>query len=351
MTADRPLLRRSRPSRALGLALACLASACALPRVRNDAHVVQEKAAIGTDRFAVVGGRNVHYVEAGTGQPVLLIPGAFSTYRVWNRVLPRLAEHYRVIAIDYVGAGDSDKPETGFDYTVAEQADVVAAFCRELRLEAPILAGVSYGSSIALAVAARHRDLPAMVCCIEGGAIVPAELLHYSSCFEAFGVPVLGDTVVACMSSGWFDHLFSSEVMGSAWDRLDPAAQDQIAAIQVSYFATATPSTTWRIYKAITSEIDFTAQMQGVRTPILYLYGEESRYRDVASTNVAFFRRADLAVQTFELPRGVHDLELQYPTEVARILTDRWDAASFVAMAPASPERPGAVPLPALPVE
>ena len=58
----------------------------------------------------------LHYVEAGAGEPILLIPGAFTTYRAWNRVLAGLSLHARVLAVDYVGVGDSDKPETGFDY-------------------------------------------------------------------------------------------------------------------------------------------------------------------------------------------------------------------------------------------
>jgi pimeloyl-ACP methyl ester carboxylesterase len=323
--------RRTLFRRLAGALAACAAGGCTFGVTRNDQHVVQTPTHVGEDRFAVVDGRNLHYVELGSGPPVVLIPGAFSTYRVWSRVLPALAEHHRVIAIDYLGAGDSDKPEEGFGYTVAEQADVVAQLVRELRLEAPILVGVSYGSSIALDVAARHRDLPAMVCCIEGGALIPVEQLHYSSCFGAFGIPVLRETFLTFIGTGWFDRIGARVVMGSAWDRLAPAEQAEIVAIQSSYFATATCEATYRIYRTITSEIDLSAEMEGVRTPILYLYGDESRYRDIAETNVAFFRSRGLDAETIEVTTGVHDLELQYPAEVARILLGRWSAPRPVA--------------------
>lgn len=309
-----------------------MVAGCTLVSERNDAHIVHAAAQVGQDRFAIVHGHNVHYVEAGSGQPVVLIPGAFSTYRVWSRVIPHLAERYRVIAIDYLGAGDSDKPEAGFDYSVSAQADVVAGLARALGLEAPILVGVSYGSSIALNVAARYRGLPSMVACIEGGVLIPTDLLDYSPCFGAFGIPVLGDTILGCMSSGLFDRICSRAIMGGAWDDLAPAEQDEIVAIQSSYLETATRVSTYRIYRSITSQIDFTAEMANVRTPILYLYGDSSKYRDVAEANLALFRRSALNVEMLELKGGIHDLQLQYPSIVANIMMRRWDAVCEVAL-------------------
>src|SRR5688572_24899575 len=105
MTSNRNVPRSWPPLPKLPIVLALVASACATSPDRNDLHAVREPAEFGSDRFALVDGQNVHYVEAGEGPPVVLIPGAFSTYRVWNRVLPALARRHRVIAIDYLGAG------------------------------------------------------------------------------------------------------------------------------------------------------------------------------------------------------------------------------------------------------
>src|SRR5262245_26402469 len=98
---------RTSRSLAAAIALALFTGACCETRVRNDEHVLYRRSEIGEDRFAQVGGFNLHYVEAGDGPPIVLIPGAFSTWRVWSRVLPALARQHHVIALDYVGTGDS----------------------------------------------------------------------------------------------------------------------------------------------------------------------------------------------------------------------------------------------------
>ena len=42
-------------------------------RVKNDRHQIYSKPKYGIDKFVVVQGYNLHYVEAGEGQPILLI--------------------------------------------------------------------------------------------------------------------------------------------------------------------------------------------------------------------------------------------------------------------------------------
>lgn len=64
---------------------------------------------------AQVGDVQLHYVRGGEGEPVLLVHGWPSTWYEWHRVMPLLAERYDVIAVDLRGAGDSDKPLTGYD--------------------------------------------------------------------------------------------------------------------------------------------------------------------------------------------------------------------------------------------
>ena len=97
----------------------------------------------GKNKFATVGGHNIHYIEAGSGKPLLLIPGLFSTCSTWNRVVPFLSKEYMVIAIDYLGVGYSDKPLSGFSYTVQEQTDLIAKLIDKLRIRGADVMGVS----------------------------------------------------------------------------------------------------------------------------------------------------------------------------------------------------------------
>ena len=76
-------------------------------------------------RYVQLPGLRMHVAEAGKGEPLLLLHGFPQHWWGWYKVLPALAQHYRVIAPDLRGAGWTDAPATGYD---SEQlvADVVA---------------------------------------------------------------------------------------------------------------------------------------------------------------------------------------------------------------------------------
>lgn len=66
--------------------------------------------------YAKVAGQKIHYVTAGKGEPVLLIPGWPQTWYAWRHVMTGLAtEGYMAIAVDPPGTGYSDRPDRGYD--------------------------------------------------------------------------------------------------------------------------------------------------------------------------------------------------------------------------------------------
>ena len=70
---------------------------------------------------AEVNGVRIHYRTAGAGEPVILLHGFPETSYAWRKVIPALAKHYKVVAPDLRGFGESDRPESGYDKrTVAE---------------------------------------------------------------------------------------------------------------------------------------------------------------------------------------------------------------------------------------
>src|SRR5579862_6695788 len=73
-----------------------------------------------------VGEVSLHYVEAGppNAEVVLLLHGWPQSWYAWRNVIPALAKHYRVIAPDLRGFGDSSKPATGYD-TLTVAGDIV----------------------------------------------------------------------------------------------------------------------------------------------------------------------------------------------------------------------------------
>jgi pimeloyl-ACP methyl ester carboxylesterase len=82
---------------------------------------------------ATVGGVRLHYVEGGSGAPVLLLPGWPQSWYAWRFVMPLLAAAgRRVIALDPRGMGDSDRPTSGYD--VGTVAAEIHAFVDHLHL-------------------------------------------------------------------------------------------------------------------------------------------------------------------------------------------------------------------------
>src|SRR5262245_65106534 len=74
-----------------------------------------------THHTANVNNVRLHYVTGGRGEPVVLLHGFAETWYMWRHIMPELAKHYSVIVPDLRGAGDSDKPATGYDKrTLAE---------------------------------------------------------------------------------------------------------------------------------------------------------------------------------------------------------------------------------------
>lgn len=103
---------------------------------------------------ATVRGVRIHYVSAGEGMPVLLLHGFPQTWYCWRRVIPVLAKHFRVIAPDLKGYGDSDKPRRGYD--VATAGEEWGEFMNALDVDRFDLVGHDWGGIIAWRMALEY---------------------------------------------------------------------------------------------------------------------------------------------------------------------------------------------------
>lgn len=104
-------------------------------------------------RYVMVYGQRMAYYDLSNG-PVLVLVHGFGTSAAidWAQVIRPLAKHYRVIAIDNIGFGLSDKPT--ISYTTQTFVDFLAEFLRELGITHFDLAGESMGGRIAALYAA-----------------------------------------------------------------------------------------------------------------------------------------------------------------------------------------------------
>lgn len=105
-----------------------------------------------THHFANLSQVDMHYVTAGSGEPLVLLHGWPQTWYEWRHVIPRLAESRTVIAPDLRGLGDSSRPLDGYDkMTVAH--DVLELVKDHLGHTRFAVVGHDWGGPVAFAMA------------------------------------------------------------------------------------------------------------------------------------------------------------------------------------------------------
>ena len=101
-----------------------------------------------------INGLNHFYDESGSGDPFVLIHGAFVDTGLWDSQFAYFAKRYRVVRYDLRGHGQTGPSELP-TYTIDGFADDLESLILELGLEQPIICGMSLGGMIAQAYAVR----------------------------------------------------------------------------------------------------------------------------------------------------------------------------------------------------
>src|SRR5918994_2974722 len=107
--------------------------------------------------YAEVNGLNMYYEIHGTGQPLVVLHGAYMTIDAMGEVVPSLAESRQVIAVELQGHGRTADIDRQLSYE--QMADDVAALLRHLGTEGADVFGYSMGGAVALQVAIRHPEV------------------------------------------------------------------------------------------------------------------------------------------------------------------------------------------------
>ena len=103
-----------------------------------------------TATFARIDDARIRYVDIGEGSPVVLLHGFGASLESWATVIPALAKHHRVLAIDLKGFGWSDRPEG--DYSPDAQARMVLQLMNQRGISRAAIVGQSWGGAVALSV-------------------------------------------------------------------------------------------------------------------------------------------------------------------------------------------------------
>lgn len=145
------------------------------------------------DRSFTWSGRRITYEEYGRGRRVVvLVHGLLMDRRLYRGLARDLASRgHRVVLVDLLGHGWSDKPHHAADYRMDVYGEQVVALLDHLGLDGAVLGGMSLGANVSLLVAARHPDrvrglvleMPVLERAVPAAALtfVPALLaVHYA---------------------------------------------------------------------------------------------------------------------------------------------------------------------------
>lgn len=109
-------------------------------------------------RYAEIGGIRIHYVDEGMGEPVLCLHGEATWSYLYRKVIPILAKQHRVIAMDFVGFGRSDKFAEQSGHSLQTHCDLLSEFIDSLALDRITLAVHDWGAVVGLRLAAERPE-------------------------------------------------------------------------------------------------------------------------------------------------------------------------------------------------
>lgn len=135
-------------------------------------------------QYVTVHDAQVHYVEAGTNNPpVLLLHGIPTHAYLWRNVIPHVSPHARTLAIDLIGYGKSDKP-IDIEYTVHTYTRYLEGVIETLNLRDIVLVVMDLGAIVGLNYAMQHEANVKGIVMFEG-FFLPVEAALKNQSFPA----------------------------------------------------------------------------------------------------------------------------------------------------------------------
>ncbi|MGW0521814.1 alpha/beta fold hydrolase [Crossiella sp. NPDC003009] len=315
--------RFARAATALALTLLLTGAACAAPaaapEVPAHAAVTQgDPKFAGTFRheFTEVDGVRMHYVTGGRGTPVVLLHGWPQTWYGWWPIMPALAEHHTVYAVDLPGLGDSTGTPTGYDKaTLARYVHTLIA--DRLGLRDARVVGHDLGAAVAFQYAAQfpadtarlgYLDLPLPGPGIDGPTY--RSLSWHIAFHSQRRVPeaVVGNDVREYLKLFYPQVSFGGTAFGGTSDR-SPFTEDEISEYARTYARPEALSGGFELYRALDKDVRDTVATAPVRVPALVMAAQGQA--EAIKATVAP-RLSDI-VRAVDVPKAGHWLVEENP--------------------------------------
>ena len=258
--------------------------------------------------FVDVDGVRLHYSEAGSGEPALVLLHAFPLHAgMWAPQLEALSPGRRVVAPDLLGFGGSDAPDSMYRYTMLGFADLVAGLLDRLELDRVVLGGLSMGGYVALAFLRQYPERVSALILADTRASADTTAVFERRTDQQDQVARIGTTaLIEVLLAGLLsDHTKS--------DRLDLVEQvRRLMANPAAGFIGA--------LEAMKHRPDATEELASISVPTLVVVGEDDALSppDVARDMHERIEGSRLAV----LPRAGHLSNLEAAEEFNAAVAD-----------------------------
>ncbi|MEU2103537.1 alpha/beta hydrolase [Nocardia sp. NPDC019255] len=288
ITATRPHgpIHRTVAIAALAILLAMVTAACATTAPAAPSYATAtlgdpEFESTFQHEFADIDGVRMHYVTGGHGSPVVLIHGWPQTWYGWWPIMPALAEHHTVYAIDLPGLGDSTGTPTGYDKaTLARYVHTLIA--DRLGVRDARVVGHDWGAAVAFQYADQfpadtarlgYLDLPLP------GPAIDARTYRTLSWHIAFHsqprIPeaIVGDHVREYLASFYPQVSHGGTAFGGTSDR-SPFTDAEIDEFARTYRRPTVLSGGFELYRALDKDVSDTVADQPTSVPTLLMTAE-----------------------------------------------------------------------------
>lgn len=271
-------------------------------------------------RWIEVNGARMHYLEGGdpAADPILFIHGNPTWSYLWRNIMPIVEPEGRVIAVDLVGFGRSDKPDIG--YRIEDHQRYLNGFIETMGLENITLVVHDWGSTLGLNYAAAHSEnvkaIVLMEALIPPGTLTPLDELPpiYKELFGPIRTEGIGEELV--LNQNFFVETALAQDMQFTGDALDPyrvpfpTPEDRLP---ILVFPREIPFGGDPADVAAMIE-NYSAWLSETDTPVLLFYVTPGFVTGEASVQWAEANISKL--ETINLGPGPHFLQERYPEEI-----------------------------------
>ena len=245
-----------------------------------------------------VGGLSIAYELVGTGAPLALLHGGLSDHREWRRQIDALSDTFAVLAWDAPGCGASDDPPA--TYRMPDYAARLADLIDGLGLDHPHVLGLSWGSTLALALYQLRPNLPRTLILTAAyagwaGSLPPDEVEdRLRSSLHDLETTASPET----SAQTWVPSLFTPDV--------DPSVIEEYVEVMAGFHVDGV-----RPMLHAMAEADLRSALPTIDVPTLLLYGAEDARspRHVAEAMRRGIRGSELVF----LPDAGHMSNLEAP--------------------------------------